>query len=167
MAATPYLIDSNILIRWVQPSDPDYPVVQSALDVLARQGAILCYTSQNLAEFWNVCTRPADRNGYGLSPQEADRRARLFEARLRLLPESVVVHQEWRRLLVARGVSGIQVYVAPISRGKACAPNQANLDFQRKRLCAFHRCRGAAPEGCDSTSVRSISGLMLTVNPCM
>ena len=27
MAGTPYVIDSNILIRWVQPSDPDYPIV--------------------------------------------------------------------------------------------------------------------------------------------
>ena len=110
MAGTPYLMDSNILIRWVQPSDPDYPVVQSALDVLARQGATLCYTSQNLAEFWNACTRPADRNGYGLSPQEADRRARLFETRLRLLPDNLAVHQEWRRLLVVHAVSGIQVH---------------------------------------------------------
>src|SRR3974377_2168160 len=77
MAGTPYLIDSNILIRWVQPADPDYAVVKSALDVLARQGAKFCYTSQNLAEFWTACPRPAERNGYGLSPQEADRRARL------------------------------------------------------------------------------------------
>ena len=81
MAGTPYLIDSNILIRWVQPSDPDYPIVESALEGLANQGAALCYTSQNVAEFWNACTRPADQNGYGLSPQEADRRARLPEVR--------------------------------------------------------------------------------------
>lgn len=45
MAGTPYVIDSNILIRWVQPSDPDYPIVESALEGLANQGAILCYTS--------------------------------------------------------------------------------------------------------------------------
>ena len=63
MAGTPHLIDSNIPIRWVQPGDPDYPVVESALETLAGQGAILCYTSQNVAEFWNACTRPADRNG--------------------------------------------------------------------------------------------------------
>lgn len=49
MAGTLYLIDSNISIRWVQPNDPDYAVAESALDALARQGAILCYTSQNLA----------------------------------------------------------------------------------------------------------------------
>ena len=94
MAGTPYLIDSNILIRWVQPSDPDYTVVKSALDVLARQEAILCYTSQNLGEFWNACTRPAERNGFGLSAHETHRRARLFEGRLRLLLESLSVHQD-------------------------------------------------------------------------
>lgn len=87
MAGTLCLIDRNILLRWVQPSDPDYPIVESALETLANQGAILCYTSQNLAEFWNACTRPAGRNGYGLSPAETDRCAQAFESRLRLLPE--------------------------------------------------------------------------------
>jgi hypothetical protein len=27
------------------------------------------YTSQDVEEFWNVCTRPLDRNGCGLSPR--------------------------------------------------------------------------------------------------
>ena len=54
MADTAYLIDSNILIRWVQPSDPDYQIVESALEGLANQGAVLCYTSQNVAEPWNA-----------------------------------------------------------------------------------------------------------------
>lgn len=35
MADSLYLIDSNILIRWVQQDDPDYQVVESALNVLA------------------------------------------------------------------------------------------------------------------------------------
>lgn len=95
MAGTPYLIDSNVLIRWVQPNDPDYPTVESALNALASEAAVLCYTSQNLGEFWNACTRPADRNGYGLNPQETDRRARIFEDKLRLLVDGLAVHQEW------------------------------------------------------------------------
>jgi hypothetical protein len=61
MAGTLYLLDSNILLRWVQPIDPDYATVQTALSVLVGQAAVLCYTSQNLGEFWNACTRPADR----------------------------------------------------------------------------------------------------------
>lgn len=112
MPNTAYLLDSNILIRWIQPDDRDYPVIKSALDVLVQQQSILCYTSQNLAEFWNACTRPVNRNGYGLTSQEADRRARILESRLRLLPDNIETHQEWRQLLVSHNVSGVQVYDA-------------------------------------------------------
>jgi len=112
MAGTPYLVDSNVLLRWVKPDDRDYPLVVSAIDATLQRGAVFCYTSQNVAEFWNTCTRPLDRNGYGLSPQETDRRARLFEDKLRLLPDSLAVHQEWRKLLVVSNVSGVQVHDA-------------------------------------------------------
>jgi predicted nucleic acid-binding protein len=76
---------------------------------------VLCYTSQNVGEFWNTCTRPLDRNGYALSAQETDRRARFFEQKLRLLPDSLAVHEEWRRLLVTVGVSGVQVHDARLA----------------------------------------------------
>jgi hypothetical protein len=66
-----YVIDSNILIRWVKPDDHDYPLLNSLIESLIRQGSTLCYTSQNLAEFWNACTRPLERNGYGLTTGEA------------------------------------------------------------------------------------------------
>jgi len=69
MAGTPYLVDSNILLRWIKPDDRDYALVVSAIDAVLQEGAVLCYTSQNVAEFWNTCTRPLERNGYGLSPQ--------------------------------------------------------------------------------------------------
>src|SRR5713101_2948444 len=104
MAGTPYLVDSNILLRWVKPDHSDYALVVSAIDAILRRSDVLCYTSQNVGEFWNTCTRPVERNGYGLSPQEADRRAKLFEQKLRLLPDSLAVHEEWRKLLVTHEV---------------------------------------------------------------
>jgi predicted nucleic acid-binding protein len=115
MAGTPYLVDSNILLRWVKPDHNDYPLVVSAIDNILRSGGELCYTSQNLGEFWNACTRPIDRNGYGLLPQEVDRRARFFEERLRFLPDSLAIHAEWRNLLVTHGVSGVQVHDARLA----------------------------------------------------
>jgi hypothetical protein len=60
----------------------------------------------------NACTRPVDRNGYGLTPIETDRRARVFENKLKLLPDNLLVHQEWRRILGTFGVSGSQVHDA-------------------------------------------------------
>jgi predicted nucleic acid-binding protein len=35
-----------------------------------------------------------------------------FEERLRLLPDSLAVHEEWRRLLVTFSISGVQVHDA-------------------------------------------------------
>ncbi|MGB9147818.1 MAG: type II toxin-antitoxin system VapC family toxin [Acidobacteriaceae bacterium] len=107
-----YLIDSNILIRWVKPDDRDYPLVNSVIEGLIRQRGRLCYTSQNLAEFWNACTRPPGRNGYGLSTNEADLRARVIENTLDILDDGPAVHREWRRLIVAYRVSGVQVHDA-------------------------------------------------------
>jgi predicted nucleic acid-binding protein len=112
MAETPYLVDSNILLRWVKPDHSDYPAIVSATDTILRRDGILCYTSQNVAEFWNACTRPLDRNGYGLSPQATDRRARFFEERLRLLTDGPAIHEEWRKLLVTHSVLGVQVHDA-------------------------------------------------------
>jgi predicted nucleic acid-binding protein len=110
-----YLVDSNILIRWVKPDDRDYPLVKAAIDKLITQGKTLCYTSQNLAEFWNACTRPSSQNGFGLSVEETDLRATVIEGALELLPESLVVHREWRRLIVAHKVAGAKVHDARLA----------------------------------------------------
>jgi hypothetical protein len=68
----PHLADTNILLRWVQPHHPDYPVIQAALNMLRRRGDAIYITPQNLIEFWNSATRPVDRNGFGFTPSEAD-----------------------------------------------------------------------------------------------
>lgn len=67
MGDSSYLVDSNVLLRISKREDPKYVEVRAALRVLRARGARLCFTSQNLAEFWNVCTRPAQQNGFGLS----------------------------------------------------------------------------------------------------
>ena len=89
MAEASYLIDTNILLRLLQPLDLDYAAVRSALENLRSQGAKLYFTLQNLAEFWNVCTRPVERNGFGLSVSETDRRACLIEAAFTLAAGSI------------------------------------------------------------------------------
>ena len=115
MAGTPYLLDSNILLRWVKPDHHDHPMIVAAIESILRRDGVLCYTSQNLGEFWNTCTRPLDRNGYALSSQETDRRAKFFEEKLRLLPENLAVHEQWRKVLVTYGVSGVQVHDARLA----------------------------------------------------
>lgn len=112
MAENLYLVDSNVLLRWVRPNDETYSLVVSAIDAIIAGGGSLFYTSQNVGEFWNVCTRPKDRNGFGLSPLQTDALAKTFERELQLLPDSSAVHEEWRKILLTDGVSGAQVHDA-------------------------------------------------------
>lgn len=146
MAGTPYLIDSNVLLRWVKPDDRDYPLVVSAIGHILRSGAVLCYTSQNVAEFWSTCTRPIDRNGFGLSPQEADRRAKIFEGRLRLLPDSNTVHEEWRNLIVRHNVSGVQVHDARLVAAMRVHNVKKILTFNAEDFARFTDIEAVQPQ---------------------
>ena len=114
MAVPVHLTDTNILLRLSQPQDPNYHVIRAAVHSLRAADAGLCFTTQNLAEFWNVCTRPQAQNGYGLNVAETDPRAALIEASFTLLPDSEKVHAEWRRLVVSHAVMGVQVHDARI-----------------------------------------------------
>jgi predicted nucleic acid-binding protein len=67
---------------------------------------------QNIAEFWNVCTRPAERNGYGLSIAETNRRAESIERKMTFLPDSERVYSIWRELLTSHNIHGVQVHDA-------------------------------------------------------
>lgn len=110
--AASYLVDTNVLLRLAQPDSPEHKSIQQCAEILWAQGAEHFYTSQNLAEFWNVCTRPANRNGFGFSITEADERASLIEAKLSFAADSEATHREWRRIVVTEGVSGVQVHDA-------------------------------------------------------
>jgi predicted nucleic acid-binding protein len=112
---TAYLVDTNVLLRAVKPDDRDYPLVRAAMCQLWTTGYDLCYASQNLVEFWSVCTRPAERNGYGLAIPEVDRRVRLIESQLAFVEDSQAAHQDWRRLVVECRVSGAQVHDARLA----------------------------------------------------
>lgn len=137
MAEDLCLVDSNILLRWAKPEDRDYPLVAQGVDRLLQQGHTLCYTSQNIAEFWNTCTRPLDRNGYGLAVAETETRTRLLEARLLLLPDNLAVHQEWRRIVVAYGVSGVQVHDARLVASMTVHGVKKILTFNQRDFARY------------------------------
>ena len=109
------LVDTNILLRITRRSDPEHKVVDTALARLAGQGAILYYTHQNIAELWNAMTRPVQRNGLGLTPAETEREVLAIEAGMNFLPDSEAVYREWRRIVVAHRVAGVQVHDARLA----------------------------------------------------
>jgi predicted nucleic acid-binding protein len=115
MAIASCLVDTNILLRMTRRSDPQHQIVDTALARLASQGIILHYTHQNIAELWNVMTRPPVRNGLGLTVAEAERQVRAIESGMSFLPDSEAVYREWRRIVVQCGVLGVQVHDARLA----------------------------------------------------
>jgi predicted nucleic acid-binding protein len=107
-----YLLDTNIILRFAQRSHPLNPVVRQKIRQLLREGHQLHITSQNCIEFWNVATRPKDKNGFGLTPVHADRLLRRIERLFIFLEDSPVIYTRWRTLVVRYGVSGVQVHDA-------------------------------------------------------
>ncbi|HKF46550.1 MAG TPA: hypothetical protein VKB38_04280 [Terracidiphilus sp.] len=65
------LLDTNILIRLMQPHSAQAGVALRALEALRLAGENLNIDSQNLFEFWVVATRPAGENGLGLTIEQA------------------------------------------------------------------------------------------------
>jgi len=108
------LLDTNVLLRLYQPNSPEFSSIRRAVNSLHRANAALYYLSQNLIEFWNVSTGPVAQNGYGLSPAETDEVAKQIEKAFILLPDVGAIHHEWRRLVLAYGVSGTKVHDARI-----------------------------------------------------
>ncbi|WP_228059252.1 type II toxin-antitoxin system VapC family toxin [Nostoc sp. LEGE 06077] len=105
------MADTNILLRFVSPSDPNHILVCDAISSLLQKGEEICYTSQIMGEFWNVCTRPTTaRSGFGLSIEDTDQRAQVIERYFTFLPDSAAVHIQWRRLVVDYRVSGVKVH---------------------------------------------------------
>jgi predicted nucleic acid-binding protein len=115
MAIASCLVDTNILLRIARRSDPQHKAVDAALGRLAEQSTTLCYTLQNIAELWNVMTRPITSNGLGLSAAETDREVQAIESGMSLLADNAAVYQEWRKIVVKHNVSGVRVHDARLA----------------------------------------------------
>jgi len=107
-----YLVDTNILIQLASRKAVRYTLVRAALKQLRREGNSLRISSQNLIEFWNVATRPVEKNGIGMNIAAATRALRMFERYFLLLPDTPLIYQEWKRLVLEYQVKGVQVHDA-------------------------------------------------------
>ena len=107
-----YLVDTNVLLRFSRLENPRYQISRDAVHKLEADGHQLQTTLQNFAEFWNVSTRPAERNGFGRTPVETGELLQDLEEAFSLLPDSADVYREWRQLALEYEVSGVQVHDA-------------------------------------------------------
>ena len=107
-----YLVDTNVLLRITQSDDSRHQIAQDAVQKLEVEGHQLRTTPQNFMEFWNVSTRPSDKNGLGHKPYETNQILHHLEQLFPLLPDSPDIYSEWKQLVVSYNVSGVQVFDA-------------------------------------------------------
>ena len=104
------LADTNILVRRVNRYDLQHKKARSALRHLATLEHQVCIVPQNILEFWNVATRPMDKNGLGLMPRHVERIVARFEQSYQILPENPEVYTVWKSLASKYSVSGTKVH---------------------------------------------------------
>jgi predicted nucleic acid-binding protein len=104
------LVDTNVLLRRTQPAHPSHIVAVESVARLVASGMPVYFTLQNIAEFWNVATRPVAVNGMGFSITETLHEIGKIERYLTILPESPAIYEEWKRLVVKHSVLGVKVH---------------------------------------------------------
>jgi len=105
-----YLIDTNILLRSSEPNHPMFGTATSAVSLLLKDGKQLYIMPQNLIEFWNVCTRPQDRNGLGYSTSKTYSEIQSIKSLFSLLSQTSTIYTEWEKLVNNYQVKGVNVH---------------------------------------------------------
>ena len=101
------LVDTNILLRSVQPRHPHYALVDQAFAFFRARGEGLCVTVQNLIEFWVVATRPhGAENGLGMTTVAAAKELAAIKDLFPILPEPASLFAHWEELVTTYSVSG-------------------------------------------------------------
>ena len=106
------LVDTNVLLRRVQTGHAHHEIAIRAVSRLIQAREPTHFALQNIAEFWNVATRPIASNGFGYSIASVLHEVQKIEGSLTLLADTAATYAEWRRLVVQHSVTGVQVHDA-------------------------------------------------------
>jgi predicted nucleic acid-binding protein len=109
-----FLVDSNILLRHVEPKHPMHPEAVNAVAALLNAGESVYVLPQNISEFLNFCTRHLNKNGLSFTPAHTDTEVKRIESLLTMQLDNAAIYSEWRQLVVNHAVSAVQVHDARI-----------------------------------------------------
>lgn len=109
------LVDTNVLLRRAQPNHEAHSASVMSLANLVARGEPVYYAPQNIVEFWNVATRPADKNGLGFTAAATAAEIGRIEAFLDMLPDSREIFPAWRLLVLKYGIAGVKVHDARLA----------------------------------------------------
>lgn len=111
------LLDTNLLGRMTDSTDPQCTASRRATRVLFARGEQLVIVPQNLYEFWSVATRrpgppPAGQNGLGMSCNQTSLWLNYFQRRFRVLFDRADLLDTWHALVKTFAIKGLKSYDA-------------------------------------------------------
>ncbi len=111
------LLDTNLLGRMTDSTDPQCAATRRAVHVLLARSERLIIFPQNLYEFWAAATRnpgppPTGQNGLGMTCEQASQWLNFFQRRFTLLPDRAELLGRWHALAKALGIKGLKSYDA-------------------------------------------------------
>ena len=132
------LLDTNVLGRLANTSDPDHQLAENAVAAIRGGGYLPCIVPQDIFEFWVVATRPKENNGFGLSAPEAQERVSKFKSVFLFCDDSPRIFEEWEKTVSTYGVVGKNAHdarfvAAAIVHGIAHFLTINTQDFRRYR----------------------------------
>lgn len=103
---TDYLLDTNILLRASDPNSAQHSLANYAVYNLLNQGHQCLLTSQILIEFWVVCTRPVEVNGFGWTTERSKTQINQFLSQFDLLHETSSTFSYWFEMVTKYDIKG-------------------------------------------------------------
>lgn len=117
-----------------------------ALVSLLRGDHFLYLTAQNIAEFWNVCTRPVDVKGLGLSIEGTNRHIDQLVKVFTILQHSNQSFQTWRGLVVQHSVMAVKVHDARLVAIMKTHDISRNITFNVADFTRFRTIEAIQPQ---------------------
>ena len=104
------LLDTNVLLRTVEPGHAHHTAAAEAPRKLKIAGHELCVVPQIFYEFWVVATRPTQNNGLGMSGADAQAEISRMTNIFTLLRDERAIFERWEALVGQYDVKGRQAH---------------------------------------------------------
>ena len=111
---TRYLLDTNVVMRFCNPSDVQHELATDAISRLLMQSDECLLVTQVIIEFWVVATRPTQVNGLGWSVERTRSTIDQLLDRFPFLEESPQIFPNWLNLVTTNRVMGKRTHDARI-----------------------------------------------------
>ena len=140
------LVDTNLLLRSLQPAHPHYAAATSAIRALHATGEPMVMVPQVIYEFWVVCTRPAGEHGLGMTTSDASVEQMRALSLFGLLPDTPEIFAEWQKLVVRQDVKGKPAHDARLVAAMRVHSIEAVLTFNGADFRRYLGINVIAPE---------------------